>query len=337
MSNYSYSESLPPLQPGDLLNGGEYRIVSETVNQGGFGRIYRAVNTKGTYRRKYAVKEFCLDEQFEQRTTMGDITRMETDGLVAALESKFFMEAKALFLMYDNVQHSFVPQIYSYPCKEEDGRMYYLMEYVEGPTLTEEIENWGPMPEERALGFIKVVCHTLEHAHNLGLTHSDVNPNNIILKEYNYPVLLDFGNARNYSAELLLSNMNDRMRQGFGPYQEALERAERKVPELSDYYLEQLNNIGTQGFSYPYGYAGQVIGDVYSVAATLFFMLTGEKPNPSESYMQWNLCVMKKHGVTKRTRRVIINALTLQTESVSDFMHGLRETRETDINLRHVL
>ena len=299
---------LPPLQKGDIVGKGKFEIVSTTVNAGGFGRIYRATDSCHKSSKKYAVKEFFVETgRGDIDRSMGEYTHRAMSYEFRKLCEHFFMEAKLLWLAGFNLKGPrHIPEIFGLPY-EEGGRYFYVMDYIEGPTITEEIRNWGPMLEERAVGLIMQICRVLTYAHINGLVHSDISPNNIILRNGNIAVLVDFGNARSYDAELTRATMDDRTRRGFRPYQDALDRIAEQMPDFSEEGQEAIDSIGTPFFQAPDKIKNRPVGDVYSLACTLFFMLTGLKPKPRMDL----LGTLSEFNVSKSTIKAIDEALKI--------------------------
>lgn len=308
---------VPPFQKGDIVGKGKYEIVSTTVNAGGFGRIYRAISSKHNSTKKYAVKEFFVETDRGNTTslsTMGVYTHKGTTDKFDRQRCQFFIEAKLLGLVwYGDIGRRHIPKIFGLPY-EEGGRIFYVMEYIEGATITEEVLNWGPMLEKRAISLIMQICKILFSAHNIGLVHSDISPNNIILRNGNTAVLVDFGNARSYDEELTQTTMDDRTRRGFSPYQEALDRVSEQTPDLTEENQGAIDSIGTPFFQAPDKFKGQPEGDVYSLACTLFFMLTGQMPKPGMDPHR----ALSAFGISWPTAEAIHKAMRLRYPSNSN-------------------
>jgi eukaryotic-like serine/threonine-protein kinase len=79
---------------------------------------------------------------------------------------------------------------------ETDGLPYIVMEYVEGVTLADELARRGRLSPDEATGLAIQACAGLEHAHDTGLVHRDVKPQNLLLRTDGVLKIADFGIAR---------------------------------------------------------------------------------------------------------------------------------------------
>ncbi len=135
---------------------------------------------------------------------------------------------------------------------------FFVMEYVEGRTVYDDIVKHKRCPESEALDMIMQIAEALSHAHTKGLIHRDVKPKNIMLTKEGVAKLADMGLARGISDK---------------------EAAE----------AEQGKAFGTPYYISPEQIRGEInIGpptDIYSLGATLYHMVTGAVPfdgkNPS--------------------------------------------------------
>ncbi|UNU26311.1 serine/threonine-protein kinase [Microcoleus vaginatus] len=128
-----------------------------------------------------------------------------------------------------------------------------VMELIDGTNLAEYLEDNGILSEEKALPMIQQVGSALSFVHQQNLTHRDVKPLNIMLRRRGLEaVLIDFGLARELTVPGQLKSSSVFGTECFAPIEQYERRAERG----------------------PYT-------DVYSLAVTLYVMLTGELPCPS--------------------------------------------------------
>jgi serine/threonine-protein kinase len=96
-----------------------------------------------------------------------------------------------------NMTHPHILPLYD--SGEADGFLYYVMPYVEGESLREQLRREGQLPIEAAVQITRQVADALDYAHRQGIVHRDVKPENVLLEE-GEPVVADFGIARAISA-----------------------------------------------------------------------------------------------------------------------------------------
>ena len=154
--------------------------------------------------------------------------------------------------------------VQAYDVGEAGGYHYFVMEYVEGHTLHDELAKGKVFAEEEALRLVIQVARALEHAHAQGLIHRDVKPKNIMMAPGGIAKLADMGLARVASD------------------QEAAQ-AEAGRAYGTPYYISPEQVRGDVGTDFR--------ADIYSLGATLYHLVTGRVPfegsNPTE--------VMHKH------------------------------------------
>jgi eukaryotic-like serine/threonine-protein kinase len=132
---------------------------------------------------------------------------------------------------------------------DEAGQPYIVMELMPGDTLKDLVEKNGPLPPEEAVAKVLDVIDGLQQAHQVGVIHRDVKPSNCFLLPDGRVKIGDFGLSKSL---------------------------------VSDAHLTQTGTfLGTPLFASPEQIKGEPIdfrSDVYSVAATLYFLLTGQAP-----------------------------------------------------------
>jgi tRNA A-37 threonylcarbamoyl transferase component Bud32 len=132
---------------------------------------------------------------------------------------------------------------------EEAGRTYIVMELMPGATLADLVEKDGPLPPSEAVGRILDVIEGLQEAHRCGLIHRDVKPSNCFLDAEGRVKVGDFGLSKSLVQDARLTQT--------GAF------------------------LGTLLYAAPEQIRHEVVdqqADVYSVAATLYFLLTGRAP-----------------------------------------------------------
>ena len=151
----------------------------------------------------------------------------------------------------------------------ENNTAYIVMDYVEGPGLNEEIRRCGKIHWQRTVDLMMPLIREMELLHQKKLIHRDIKPENIKLATDPYTgkerfVLLDFGAARTYISKDLSQTVTQILTPGYAPYEQYQQRA----------------HLG------PYT-------DVYALCATMYTMITGERPPAApdlmmgDSYLQY--------------------------------------------------
>ncbi|HBT75451.1 MAG TPA: hypothetical protein DEB39_00680 [Planctomycetaceae bacterium] len=160
------------MQPQQL---GPFRIV-RTIGRGGMGAVYEAVHVDTG--EVAAVKALLgmLEEEEEMR-------------------QRFEAEIETL----KRLRHPNIVRIYGFG--EEAGMLYYVMEYVDGPSLHQELRNRRHFPWYEVAKIGLDMCSALKHAHDRGVTHRDIKPANILLERSGTTKLSDYGIARLFGGE----------------------------------------------------------------------------------------------------------------------------------------
>ncbi|HLL79863.1 MAG TPA: serine/threonine-protein kinase, partial [Ktedonobacteraceae bacterium] len=161
---------------------------------------------------------------------------------------RFLREAEAA----SDLQHPHILSIYSYG--EHEGLPYIIMPYMPGGTLSEYVKEHGPLTLREANRYLRQIAGALDYAHEQGCVHCDVKPANILLSSNGEVVLSDFGIVR------LMGNAT---------------LSTRHSQHSSDTLM------GTPDYISPEQALGDHLdgrSDVYSLAVSLFFLLTGCPP-----------------------------------------------------------
>jgi serine/threonine protein kinase len=173
-----------PPQQTDILIGqtvGNY-LVTQKLGEGGMGAVYLAEHP--TIGKKVALK--VLHAEFSSNPEVAE---------------RFFNEAKAV----NAIQHPNIVDIVDYGVlqtgpRQEDQLVYFIMEFLAGPPLSQVIRTEAPLPPERALTIALQVADALAASHKAQIVHRDLKPDNIILiqrgRERDFVKLLDFGIAK---------------------------------------------------------------------------------------------------------------------------------------------
>jgi serine/threonine-protein kinase len=153
---------------------------------------------------------------------------------------------------------------------------YYAMEYVEGQTLAQILEQRGRLPWEEVVRLGRQLCAALQHAHEQGIIHRDVKPSNLMVLADGTLKLTDFGIAKDLDVTQLTS-------------------ANCAVGTAS--YMSPEQCKGERNLSHK--------SDLYALGIVLYELLTGHKPFEAESIM--DLFLLHVQGDFERPSRVVMD------------------------------
>lgn len=239
-SDSAYDPSL--LVPGSVLMN-RY-VIGQIIGKGGFGITYLAYDALVC--RKIAIKEYFPYGLAQRAIGSSEVSVTSADNVEPFRlgAEKFYNEAKLVMRFNGN------PNIVGvYDSFYENNTAYMAMEYLSGCTLKEYIRKHGILSAPQALYAATNIANALVVAHSASILHRDITPDNVILCDNGDIKLIDFGAARQVVAEHS-QNFSVVLKPGFAP-------------------PEQYSKKGNQG-SWT---------DVYSLGATLYFMLTGDIPD----------------------------------------------------------
>ena len=239
------------------LRGGTYRI-DRVLGQGGFGITYLATDLsldKPVAIKEFFPKDFCDRDATTSHVTLGTTNTSE---LVNKLKAKFLKEAKNIA----KFNHPNIIKIFA--AFEENNTAYYVMEYIEGVSLSEMVKRKGCLAADVALNYVSQIGSALDYVHSFRINHLDVKPANIMVrKSDNCPILIDFGLSKQYdSIGHQTSTTPVGISHGFAPG-------------------EQYRAGGVREFS--------PTTDEYSLAATLYFILSGVVPPEATKLIEEDL------------------------------------------------
>lgn len=244
----------------DKIICNRYKIL-EHLGTGGMATVWLGYDT--ILDRKVAIKTFKIDADDEDAI------------------KRFNREAKAV----TSLAHPNIVSIYDV---ENENNFYYLiLEYVEGMTLKDYMAKNQNIPVETVIHIIKQISRGLSHAHQKGIVHRDIKPQNILMKPDMTCKITDFGIARAYG----------------------------------DTTMTQTNQmLGTVYYLSPEQARGNIAtaqSDIYSLGILMFEMLTGRIPFKGESavaialkHLQEPLPDIDKYrqGIPQSVKNIVIKA-----------------------------
>ncbi|MCU0914650.1 MAG: protein kinase [Planctomycetes bacterium] len=251
--------------PGTVI--GRYKLL-EKIGEGGMAVVYMAEQTE-PIRRKVALKIIKLG--------------MDTRQVIARFEA----ERQALALM----DHPSIAKVLDAGATDT-GRPYFVMELVQGVSITEYCDTNSLSTKERLTLFLQV-CHAVQHAHQKGIIHRDIKPSNVMVTHHDgkpMPKVIDFGiakatvGANDHSPLLTEKTLFTRYAHLIGtPAYMSPEQA-----ELSDL------DIDTRS-------------DIYSLGVLLYELLTGTTPFSEEElrkagYVEMQRVIREQEPMKPSTR-----------------------------------
>jgi serine/threonine-protein kinase len=211
----------------ETLVANRYRL-ERVLGRGGMAVVHVAED--GELGRRVAVK--ILSEQ-----VAGD----------GEIRKRFLREARlAARLSHQNI-------VALYDAGEDEGRLYIVMELVNGEPVDQLLAREGRLPAERVVALGRQACAALEHAHSAGLVHRDVKPHNLLVRDDGLLKLTDFGIARAVGLERL---------------------------------TQTGTVLGTAAYLAPEQALGEPVtplADVYSLGVVLYELLAGRPPFAADS------------------------------------------------------
>jgi serine/threonine-protein kinase len=213
--------------PGTLL-GGRYRIIA-LLGRGGMGEVYRATDL--TLGQSVALKFLPEEASRNQR-----------------LLERFHGEVRVARL----VSHPNVCRVYD--IGEIEGMPFISMEYVDGEDLAELLTRIGRLPADKALETARKLCAGLAAAHDRGVIHRDLKPQNIMMNKRGEVVIMDFGLAA-----------------------------------IADQLTGAEARNGTPAYMAPEQLRGEAVtakSDIYALGLVLYEIFTGKKPFDAQSVQQ---------------------------------------------------
>ena len=180
------------LSVGSLLQGGHYRIERH-LGSGGFGNTYQVTDT--TNGMLMAMKEFYLKGVNDRDADSRSVSVSNDDNKPEFESQKMKFRKEALRL--SGLHHPNVVQVYD--LFEENGTAYYVMDYVQGESLSAHMRSQGrPYTETEVLNITGQLLDALGAVHAQNIWHLDLKPGNVMAANDGHYVLIDFGASKQF-------------------------------------------------------------------------------------------------------------------------------------------
>lgn len=276
------------LAPGTQLRSPAHTYtIRSVIGRGGFGITYTAtysVVVNGLpIKAVVAIKEHFISEMCDRDSTTSRILYSQPVAQrVEASRKDFISEARRLRQVGEGQPNIVkVSEVF-----EANDSAYYVMEYLEGQSLKDYVSVHGPLDIGSTLDIMVPVIKAVAHLHTRLMTHLDIKPANIMVTHDEEgrlrPVLIDFGLCKHYNDD-----------------------------------GSATSTINTQGFSDGYAPIEQYAGintfspasDVYSLAATMLYCLTGKTPAKA---IELDAATAIPAGLPANVHAALVNALQMR-------------------------
>ena len=248
-------------------------LLERMIGRGGMGAVYRA--RRDDTGQIVAVKALLLPLEQERERFNAEIATMK-------------------LLHHDNI-------VRLYGFGQEDGVLYYAMEYVDGPSLATLLKRGRQFTWEEVVYIGSEVCRALKHAHDRGVVHRDIKPANILLVGNGTVKVSDYGIAQYFGSSRLTSA--------------------NQVVGTIEYMAPEQARAGSLT---PHT-------DMYSLGALMYVLLTGKPPYVARDLTQ--LMQKFRHGPPKSVRSFRPETPRVVEEVIFELLQVQTSKRPSDARL----
>jgi serine/threonine protein kinase len=208
----------------------------------------------------YKARQICLNRIVAVKMMLPGLLVSEAEA------SRFQNEAEVIA----NLRHPNIVAVHEVGA--HDGQRYFSMDYVEGQSLAAVVRE-RPLPAGTAARYVKVIAEAIHYAHQQGILHRDLKPSNVLLDKAGNPRITDFGLAKRLASDSRLTATGT-----------VLGTPSYMPPEQADGKSRRLGPAG----------------DVYSIGAILYELLTGRPPFQAATPLDTVLLVINTEPIAPR-------------------------------------
>ena len=274
-------------------------VVGRMLGQGGFGITY--IGWDLMLDKRVAIKEYFPNGQVSRSVLNTSLVwgkNANTEDLRRSGIDSFIREAKKMAQVDHIAEIACVRDTF-----QDNDSAYIIMDFADGETLKKRLADNGPMTWEQAAPIFFSVTSAMQKVHAAGLIHRDISPDNIMLQPDGTIKILDLGAAKDFSVSNGLSSQLV-TKHGFSPY-------------------EQYTSSGGTG---PWS-------DVYALAATIYYTITGKMPPTAadrmeEDTLNWDLPQLQAlpENVLAALQKALKIRAKERTQSMEDFLDQLKSS-----------
>ena len=241
--NTSEPSAVSPLLPVGTLLHGAYRVL-RYLSSGGYGNTYAVVSAR--FGQRLAVKEFFV-RGVNHRADDG-LTVVVSNGDNAELFRKQLARFRTEAERIASLHNDHIVRVHD--AFEENGTAYYVMDYIDGETLEDRMARRQTFSDDQAQSVLMQLLDALKTVHEQGIWHLDLKPANVMIDSDNRVRLIDFGASKQAQRGGDSTSTTLCYTRGYAPAEQIRVQIDRFGPWT----------------------------DLYALGATLYHLLSGEKP-----------------------------------------------------------
>lgn len=280
----------------------QYRI-EKVLGQGSFGITYLATDIVGDddVQQYFCIKEFFMRDINGRSDT--SVTAGNSEGMYDYYRRKFEQESDHL----SRLRHPGIVMVTD--AFRANNTSYYVMQYIDGESLDDYISRHGRLAPDEAADITSEIGSALSYMHSQGMLHLDVKPANVMMTADGRAILIDFGLSKQYDSDghPESSTTIGAGTPGYAPIEQASHRDGNGLP---------------------------VQMDVYALGATLFKMLTGQRPPEASDILNYGFPAheLQRCSVPESMAAVVSKAMSPQQAGRYSTVSGMLADMESAIH-----